>query len=235
MIFTGYPFTKPLKPVVTISAVAVYPLTYRYKGRDSIRKARTAYLRGVYPAVGPTGIRNTAYRFLGRSTSYIQFPNYGKLDTKDAITLIAWVLPQKAGPIFNYQTNGWGVHFWVTNPRQLFVRFVRRNGKFSTHVLYNGLNRGGWNYVAATYDKRTGRASLWLSGRRVATRYVGRFTLRTQYNVRMGARIGDRRYFKGRIACMQIYSRALTSRQQRAVMYRCTKGKVFIFMLYVFY
>lgn len=222
---------KPPTPTPTpqnVRPVAVYPLSNTYKGRDSLRKAPTAYIRGVYPTTGPTGIPNTAYRFLGKSTSYIQFPNKGKLDTKTALTVVAWVYPVKPGPIFNYQTNGWGVHFWVTRPGQLFVRFMRRNGRSSRHVVYNGLRPRAWNYVAATYDKRTGRASLWASGRMVATARVGSFDLRTQYNVRMGARVGDGRYFKGRIACMQIYKRALRAKELRAVMYRCTKGKLFL-------
>ena len=209
----------------------MYPLTYRYKGRDILRKARTAYLRGVSPVDGPTGIPNTAYKFVGSSASYIQFPNNGKLDTKSALTLIAWVSPEQAGPIFNYQTNGWGVHLWATRPNQLFVRFVRRNGRSSPAVVSNRLRRGTWNYVAATYSKRSGIALLYINGRRVARRYIGRFTLRTQSNVRMGARIGDRRYFKGLIACMQVYNRALTRRQILAVMYRCTKG-IFIVELF---
>ena len=101
---------------------------------------------------------------------------------------------------------------------------MRRNGRSSPAVVSNRLRRGTWNYVAATYSKRSGIALLYINGRRVARRYIGRFTLRTQSNVRMGARIGDRRYFKGLIACMQVYNRALTRRQILAVMYRCTKG-----------
>lgn len=208
--------------------VAVYPLSSTYRGRDSLKKASTAYLSKVYSTVGPTGIPNTAYKFLGTSKSYIQFPNKGKLDTRYSTTLVAWIYPVKPGPIFNYQTNGWGSHFWVTNPKQLFVRFVKRKGGFTGAVVANVLEPRKWNYVAAVYNKKTGIASLWKNGRRVASRRVGRFELRTQYDVRMGARTGDGRYFKGRIACMQIYNYALPARRQLAVMFRCTKGKFYI-------
>ena len=204
--------------------MAIFPLTNRFKGREYFGKVGTAYLRGVKLARGPTGVHKTSYKFLGKSTSYIEFPNKGKLDTKNAITIIAWIKPQKAGPIFNYQTNGWGVHFWVTSKRQLFVRFVKRNGRFSTHVAANVLRPGKWDYVAATYDQRTGYAALWKNSRVVRKTYVGKFTLRTQFNARMGARIGDGRYFMGRIACLQIYGFPLTSRQMKMVKYRCTKG-----------
>lgn len=207
--------------------MVIYPLSRRYRGRDLLNRGKTAYLRGVYPARGPTMEPNTAYRFVGSSQSYIQFPNRGRLDARNSMTMIAWINPIKPGPIFNYRTNGWGCHLWVTNPRQLFVRFVKRNGGFTAAIVANVLWPGKWNYVAAVYNKRTGRASLWKDTRRVASRYIGKITLRTQEDVRMGARIGDRRYFKGRISCMQIYGRALTSLQQRSVKYICTKGNLF--------
>ena len=39
----------------------------------------------------------------------------------------------------------------------------------------------------------------------------------TQDNVRMGVKTGDMRYFRGRIAAMQIYDVALTEGQVKAV------------------
>ena len=44
-------------------------------------------------------------------------------------------------------------------------------------------------------------------------RYIGRIRLATNYPIRMGARVGDKRNYRGRIACLQIYDRALTSKQ----------------------
>ena len=188
-----------------------------------LRKVGQATLKGVRATVGPTGIPNSAYRFYGKSNSYVQFP---KVDTKSSTTLIAWVKPEKPGPIFNYQINGWGVHLWVTNRRQLFVRFVKRNGGFTHPVIANVLRPNRWNYIAATYSRNSGRASLWKNGHRVGTRLIGRIVLKTQYPARMGARIGDGRYFRGCISCMQVYGRVLTGREQKSVKYRCTPGKI---------
>ena len=209
---------KPYQPI------AVYPLSKRYRGVDQLKKAPSGSLRGVQPAEGPTGIPNTAYQFSGSSNSYIEFPNKKKLDTRYSTTLVAWINPRSAGPIINYQTNGWGVHFWVTTTRQLFVRFVKRNGRFTAPVIANVLKPGRWHYVAAVYNQKTGVASLWKNARRVASKRIGRIELRTQFNVRMGARIGDRRYFRGRISCVQIFNRALSRRQLLRRMFRCTKG-----------
>ena len=41
--------------------------------------------------------------------------------------------------------------------------------------------------------------------------------LATQNSIRMGVKSGDRRFFKGRIAQMQVYNTALTQRQIQAI------------------
>lgn len=181
-------------------------------------------ISNVRPATGPRGKQGTAYYFKGKSNSYIQLPNKGNLDAKFSITIIAWVFPMgKRGPLVNYMSNGWGVHFWVTGRNQFFARFVKRNKRFSPALSSNTLHLYRWNYLAATYNFRTGLASLWKNGRRVAKRYIGKFTIRTQDNIRIGARVGDRRYFRGKIACVQIYKKALCSSALLAAKHRCFK------------
>jgi len=44
--------------------------------------------------------------------------------------------------------------------------------------------------------------------------------LATQDSIRMGVKIGDRRYFKGRIAQMQVYNAALSQEQIKAIQQR---------------
>ena len=175
----------------------------------------TGRLGYVRPDRGPDGTRGGAYRFYGRYNSYIQFNNRGKLDARNSITLLAWIKHTgRHGPIFNYKPNGWGVHFWMTGPRQIFIKFTKRNRRQPAPVIYNHIKHGRWQFVGATYNKRTGVAKLFVNHRFVAKRYVGRFQLGTNYPVRMGAKNDrrDRRYFKGSISCMQVYGRALTRR-----------------------
>lgn len=209
--------------------MALYPLSYRTKGRDigvfSNPSGRLGYVRQT---TGPDGRPMTATRFYGKPNSYIEFPNKGKLDTKNSISLLVWIYNEgSAGPIFNYMPNGWGVHLWMTSPVTLFARFTRRRRRRSTpHVQYRGITPRKWQYIGATYSARTGFAKLYLNSRLVAKKRIGRIRLATNYPVRMGARIGDSRFFRGRMSCMQVYSVALNSRQIAARSRRCfLKGK----------
>ena len=199
-----------------VRAAAIYPLSSRTRGRDIGRfRNPSGYVRNVRLAPGPDRRARGSYYFYGRSNSYIQFPNRGKIDTRASITLLAWINHQgRAGPIFNYMPNGWGVHFWMVSPRTLFARFTRRRGRrFTSAVASRRVVPGRWQFVGATYNQRTGRAKLFVNNRFTTRKYVGRFRLATNYPVRMGARIGDRRYFRGMISCMQVFDRALTRRQ----------------------
>ena len=210
-------------PVKT-QAVAIFPLNGATKSKDiSTRNNARGVTVNVRPAPGPDGTRDGSYQFFGRSNSYILFPNRGGLDTKRSITLLAWILHQgRAGPIFNYMPNGWGVHFWMITPRTLFVRFTRRRGRrFTAAVVSRSVTPGRWQFVGASYNGRTGHAKLFVNGRFTARRYIGRIRLATNYPVRMGARIGDRRYFRGRISCMQVYNGALPRRQIISKKRRC--------------
>ena len=209
-------------PQVKPRPVAIYTFIRSDRGVDKTRLNPTARVVGVVPGVGPWGFPDTSYQFLGKPNSYVEIRNSGKLDTKDSMTILAWIYPTgKPGPIFNYQTNGWGTHLWVTGRKQLFVRFVRRNGAFTHHLAKNVLKPFRWNYVGCVYNKKTGIASLWYNSRRVAQRNIGRHQMRTQYSIRVGARIGDGRYFSGRIACLQVFNVALNRRQIRYAKRRC--------------
>ena len=188
-------------------------------GNPAGRVSRVRYIKG------PDGVRGTGTYFYGRSNSYIQFRNTGLLDTKRSMTLIAWVKHQgRSGPIFTYNPNGWGVHFWMVSARTLFIRFNRRGGH-ATKPLTVNIKRGRWQYVAATYNGRTGVAKLFLNNRFVRRRRIGRFKLATNQPVRMGAKNRDRRYFRGGISCMQIYSKALTRRSIVHLKKRCFLSK----------
>ena len=209
----------------------MYPLTISTRGRDiSLYSNPTGIPRGIKYVRGPDGRPNTAIRFSGNPNSYVEFPNRGKLDTKRSITLLAWIFHEgRAGPIFNYMPNGWGVHFWMITPRTLFVRFTRRRGRrFTAAVTSRRVLHRRWQFVGATYDGRKGIAKLFINNRFVARRGIGRIRLATNYPVRMGARVGDKRYFLGRISCMQVYGQSLTSSQILRRKKRCfTQGKYF--------
>ena len=100
---------------------------------------------------------------------------------------------------------------------KLFVRFTRRHYSFTTALHHTAL-AGGWKFVGASYERATGNAKLWVNGAVVQTLNIGiGLDLATQDSIRMGAKIGDGRYFKGRIAQMQVYDKALSQEQIQAI------------------
>ena len=138
----------------------------------------------------------------------------------NSMTMLCWLFPGgQDGPLFNYRTSGsWGVHLWVV-ASQLFVRFTKRNYGFTNALLNTQLRpEDGWKFVGASYDQASGDAKLWVDGKVVQTLNIGaNLQLATQDSVRMGVKIGDGRYFKGRIAQMQVYSDVLTQEQIQAI------------------
>ena len=163
-------------------------------------------------------------KFQGAQNSYIQLPNQenGKLDLKGSMTVLAHVNAEKEGPLFHYKLNDWGLHWWISGKDQLslFVHVVRRNMTFTEGIL-SPISRGQWNYVGFSYDKSTGEARLWIDGKQAANRSIGSHEIASQFNVRIGARIGSYRYFQGRITCMHIYAQALDEHQINEVRHTC--------------
>ena len=202
----------------------MYPLNAKLKAHDLIGENIPGKLSSVRPIKGPFGIPGGSSQFLGRTDSYIELPNNGGLDTKSSITLLAWVYPQTAGPIIDYKTNGQGVHMWMANPRKLMARFGPRGSRTSSFSLSSSsVTPLKWNFLGASYDHDTGKASLWIDGKLAAIKNIGVFKLATTYPVRMGDNTGHSRHFRGRIACMQVYDKALDSEQILAARDLCKR------------
>ena len=209
--------------------MAVYPLSEGTRGRDITQNGnRPARLRGVYPAPGPDGQPRTAYRFTGRRNSFIEFPNRGPLDTKYSITLLAWIKPKgKPGPIANYHPNGMGVHFWLEKSRTLMARFTRRGKRggrrrrYTVALRSRRIRPNRWQFVGCTYDHKTGMARLWINNYQVARKRIGRIRLATNYPIRMGVKIGDKRRYFGDISCFQVLNYALNQHQIRTRQRTC--------------
>ncbi|EDO41679.1 predicted protein [Nematostella vectensis] len=195
--------------------VGLFPLTKSYAGKDASGNNDDSILSNVKLSDGPDGSPGGAYELAGTADSYIQIPNKsGKLDTKNSVTLLANIYPTgSGGPIINYKSDGWGVHLWQFEKTELFVRFVHRNGVFHKPIGTRVIEPNKWNQVGATYDNTTGVAQLWHNGKMVKSRNVGMIKLATQYDIRIGARDGDDRRFAGKIACVQIYNKALDQSQ----------------------
>ena len=203
--------------------VALFPLNAVYGTKEISNRVAQGVPSGVSLAPGPDGQAGGSFEFAGSSNSYIEFPNSagGALDVRFSMTMLCWLYHGgQDGPLFNYKTSGaWGVHLWVVNG-QLFVRFTRRDYSFTEGLLHTAL-AGGWKFVGASYDSGTGEAKLWVNGAVVQTLNIGAgLDLATQDSIRMGVKDGDQRFFKGRIAEMQVYNVALTQEQIQAIQQR---------------
>lgn len=210
--------------------LAIYPFDKSTRGRDvGGRRSPTGRFSQIGFKEGPFGWPETSVVFYGRRTSYVEIPNRKMLDAHNSITILAWIYHSgRSGPIINYNPGPrWGVHFWMTSPKNIFLRFVQRNGAMTSPLIgFNRVKQRAWTYIGATYNKKTGVAILWVNGRPVVRKNIGRITLATNAPIRLGAKIGDRRYFRGRIACVQFYSIALNARQIKQAKTRCFKGNI---------
>ena len=200
--------------------MALFPLNSTFETREINNRVIAGVPSEVSLAPGPNGIAGGSYEFSGSPNSFIEFPNSegGPLDVRYSLTMLCWVYYNgQDGPLFNYMPDrAWGVHLWVFHGK-LFVRFTKRDYSFTPHLLHTAL-AGGWKFVGATYDNSTGNAKLWVDGFVVKTLNIGAgLDLATQDSIRMGAKNYDGRYFKGRIAQMQVYDKDLTREQIQVI------------------
>ena len=189
----------------------------RFKAVEKENRQLEGILRDVTITNGPYNEPGGAYMFYGTVSSYIEFPNRGGLDTRFSITLMCWVQPGgQDGPLFSYgKMKGQGFQMWIKNSRFTLI-FQRKDGQDVLEWLSNEiLPTGSWVHVAATYDNNTAQSSFFFNGHFRATTHVptGYSILTNTDEVRMGAIISYRAYFKGKIAKMKIYDVALNEAQ----------------------
>ncbi|XP_019624450.1 PREDICTED: uncharacterized protein LOC109470109 [Branchiostoma belcheri] len=206
-----------------VAPVGFWPLNRHTQLRDVSGYGNDATGVGVSLGNGVHGESEGAYSFSGSSTSYIEIPNNGILDTRYSVTILAYVYPTgTAGPIVNYRINEFGVHFWQIETNKLFVRMVTRNHDLTDSIYPAKLNLNQWNFVGATYSYPTGKVKAWHDGIEIGSLDVGTFEIETQYDIRVGYLHGDPRPFEGRIACIQIYNIPLNGDQIRDAARKCT-------------
>ena len=208
--------------------MAVYPLDATSGARDlSPTKNLPGKLSSVNIAPGPDGKPDTALRFSGSPNSYIEFPNNGRLDTRRSITCIAWVYNEgRGGPVFQYDPRGVGVGLRIIGLDRIEALIVSRNRRKKIPVVTRKrfFKPRTWTYVGFSYDFLSGIVTLYVNARPVLRRIIGRVQLLTNKPARAGSTRRGKRFFRGRLSCIQVYSRALTRREIIAVRKRCFKG-----------
>ena len=158
------------------------------------------------------GISGSALCFDGKD-DWVKIGWTASLDTKNRITLEAWINPKKdeiSHPILEYSDGiHFGVHVWQHQHwSNLYVNFVNTRG--GSHALEaSGVITTGWQHIAAVYDGTYGK--LYRNGELVASKNIGQFTLRTSYDFYIGCRpTSGSYYFNGPIDEVAIYSKALS-------------------------
>lgn len=209
--------------------MAIYPLNGIDRGKDiGPFKNPTAKLENVVSKSGPDGLPAGSYQLQGFANSYISFPNTGRLDTQNSITIICWLFPESAGPVFHYKPQGVGVNLRMISRKVIRAEFVSRDGRITKRISKRIRSRV-WNYIAGTYDYNTGLATIWLDAIPITQRNIGRMRLATNYPAVSGRKSGDPRHFRGRIACVQIYNVALNSYQIRKLKRLCFRASKVLF------
>lgn len=159
----------------------------------------------------------------GSSSSFIEFPNNEGLDARYAMTFVAWIKPERStGPLLTYRVNNKdGVRVWLESPNKIAALFEIRDGVLPFSISSGTIRLKAWNYVAASYDNSAGTMKLWIDGREGASFNVGNIEIATQGDVRIGAVPGGSNFYKGGIACVQIYNKSLSEQEINAVKDRC--------------
>ncbi|XP_031566997.1 uncharacterized protein LOC116301965 isoform X2 [Actinia tenebrosa] len=210
--------------------VGLFPLNSLHTTKDISNSYLTAGTAvGVSLAPGPDGKPGGSYNFPGSASSYIEIPQQAQLDTRFSFSFLVWIYNQGSlGPVFHYdiQSGSYAIHFYITgSPSMLFVRMVKRGSLAFVNALTHEMGTiNNWRYVGYTYDYSTGKQQLFVDGMKVNEGNVGSIQLSTNYKIKIGgAKYGDKRLFKGRVSCLQIFNKALTQAQVLAARTRCVE------------
>ena len=215
-------------PIVLPEPVAFYPLNAHFKATEKENMQPKGILGDVTITNGPYNEPGEAYMFYGTNSSYIEFPNDGRLDTRFSITLMCWVQPGgQDGPLFSYPStpvdSSWEFHMSVVDGKLYNQIILEKRSMGSVSRSLSAIKTaevlpvGKWVHVAASLDPNTGKHSLHINGNLRISQLIGKGLEieATARKVRMGSRGDGNRNFKGKIAEMKVYNVALDEAQIR--------------------
>lgn len=215
------PNNTRLSPVSVPDPVAFFSLNISYGTKEISNRVTQKDHNNVHLAQGPDGKANGSFEFKGKSDSYIVFRNSSDWPLNDlhSMTMLCWLYYNgHDGPIFKYRTSKNRRVTLGVFKGKLFARFIKRVPLEKATSMNTSL-AGGWKFVGASYNHTSGEVKLWVDGVMVHKEEIAAgLILSAQGNVRMGAwRDSNHRFFKGRIAEMQVYDLALTQEQIRVI------------------
>jgi hypothetical protein len=170
------------------------------------------------------GIAGDALQFDGRDDA-VRILSSPELDvgTGDGLTVGAWILPldiSRQRPVVQWASDSGvlGVQLGIAlrmgdgtgGHASFFADFVDTGGISHRIASPPGFFNQSWHHLAATYDKATGKAVLYINGSIAAEKELGTFTPRTALDVVIGGAVGTQRPFFGVIDEVIIHGRALS-------------------------
>ncbi|XP_068708485.1 uncharacterized protein [Montipora foliosa] len=198
--------------------VAWFPLNTSYRTKEINNRVPQGNPLNVVLAPRPDGRADGSYEFLGQNNSYINFMNSpgGSLNVNFSMTVLCWLNYKKDGPVFNYAASAkkYGVLLYVIHEK-IFARFRKSNYKETKGLISSTPTpRDTWTFVGASYNHLSGDTKLFADGHQIASENIGTgFELGTQDNARLGVRLGDGKFFRGKISQLKVYNVALSPEQ----------------------
>ncbi|KAI8498801.1 hypothetical protein Bbelb_232540, partial [Branchiostoma belcheri] len=173
-------------------------------------------------AGGPNGETDGSYLFQGTSTSYVDIPNNGHLDTQYSITILAHILPTSTyGQVLIYKADDSPrLRLYQYDTTKVYMRTADRTGESTDYFGASSWTTNSWNYIGGSYNYSSGEISVWHDGVKVGSNWIEPTEIRTQYPIRLGV-MDHYSYFSGRMSCLQIYGHAMTEEEVAAARGRC--------------
>lgn len=194
---------------------------------------------GDFPPTTITGLLGRAGDF-GRVYGYIKIPTLPQLSS---VTISGWfnyIQAPSVGVRRSIMTNWWGTwgKIYLNSSGRLIWTWIEQN--LSNPPNYNGLTRtitspslistGNWHFFAATYDKTSGLAKLYLDNNLISPTITGtnidfQGPNNTMVYIGFDLESLDDRYlttnvpFYGQLDDFRVYNRALSDLTQKSVLY----------------
>ncbi|XP_002741144.1 uncharacterized protein LOC100369643 [Saccoglossus kowalevskii] len=205
------------------SPVLMLPLNANDKMRDVTGRGNNGQGGPIPPKPRPKRPEDddefcSYYYFDGNKDSYIRIPNNGAYDAKDKITIAMHVRPGgQAGPLLTFDDEKGHTGVRIRDEMRgeksnEIAEFTRRDMTPTPELVYE-LDQNHWNYIAATYDNSTRKAKLYINDTLVDSKDIGDIELATQFGTRVGPIDSQQNKYRGDIACMQIFDKALSRDQ----------------------
>ena len=214
-------------PLVVDGLVAYYP--FNNNTIDESYNGNNGTPFALIPAVDRFGNNNRAYYFDG-DFSRIVVPDSPTLDIQNSISLLAWIktnYPSSGdieGHIISKHCTNWSrAYSLFANSGEssigdsLGMELIDQNNEYYRYLYYadtNNVYDNNWHLIAATYNKETSTANVYIDGRLKSSFQTQQYDLmQIDYPLTIGCFHLDagvyRGFFHGAIDDISIYNRAL--------------------------